>query len=298
MKISYVSPSDQSIASFRYRVLIPAGQLKHHELYVDAEPEEGADITVFSKHWAANIPFAQTAKGNGSVIVYDICDDHFEDHLRFEYKAMINRADVITCNSEAMRDRIKEKTGRDSHVIPDPYEMPYKAAEFSPDKTPKCLWFGHSTNIPSLEKIPLVGDLEIITNCPEPRKEGPITWTPYTQRALIDGMDKADIVLIPQDKPCKSANRVIEALRRGKFVIASGIPSYLEFEPYIFMATEPEDFKNGVYWALHNPDDALERIKGGQEFVKKFAPKEIGGMWDSVFTSSLFKHAARGGING
>lgn len=287
MKISYVTPSDQTTASFRYRVLLPASQLKEHEIYVDSEPELGADITLFSKHWPANIFFAQQARNKGSVIVYDICDDHFSDHLRFEYKSMALRADIITCNSESMKARIKEAIDRDAVVIPDPYEMPYKEPEFNPGQVPKSLWFGHSTNIPVLEKIPLIGDLEIITNCPESKVEDPITWTPYSQKAVMDGLDNCDLVLLPQDKPCKSANRLIEGLRRGKFCLASNIPAYEELKDFCYICEKPEDFREGVYWTLEHPEEVLDRIAAGQKYIEKFSPEEIGRRWERLLSSTL-----------
>lgn len=289
MKISYVSPADQTLASFRYRVLIPASQLKSHEVYVDAEPEADADIAIFSKHWATNIIQAKAFKG---VTVYDICDDHFADDHRLDYKAMCRICDFITCNSESMRDRIKEVTGRDAAVIPDPYEMPLAEAVFKPNDVPNLVWFGHSTNLHVLQHTPLVGNLEIVTSC-EAKQSGPVTWTPYSGKAVIEAMHRADIVVIPQDKPCKSANRLIESLRQGKFVVASSIPSYEEFKDYAWLCNEPEDFTKGILWALDNQEAALKMIQQGQGYIEKFSPKAIGTQWESLFESILVQDAIR-----
>lgn len=276
MRISYVSPGDQNLASCRYRILIPASHFNDHEIFVDTEPEPDSDIVVFCKHYDQNVAIASKCDG---MTVYDICDDHFSDEYRVQYKHMCRIVDVVTCNSEAMAARIKEVTGRTAYVIPDPYEMPRAEPKFAPGETPKLLWFGHSSNLEPLATVSLVGELEIVTNC-EPRIDGPVTYTTYSQGAVLAAMQRADMVIIPQNRPCKSANRLIESLRQGRFVVASDIPAYREFEQYAYIG----DVSDGIKWALQHPAEALERVRRGQEYIAKhYTPEIIGKRWLALF---------------
>jgi hypothetical protein len=78
-------------------------------------------------------------------------------------------------------------------------------------------------------------------------------------------LERTDIVVIPvvtdnYRTDTKSANRVIDSLFSGRFVITTPLASYLEFAPY----TWQQDTIQGIKWALENPDQVLDRVRGGQ----------------------------------
>lgn len=279
MKISYITQGDESLASYRYRMLIPGSIIaKTHEVFIDKVPEKNADIFIFSKHWAADIEFAKSVKHEG-FIVFDICDNHFEDQYRDHYLEMCQRAHVLTCSSEKLHKIIRKKAGKWAHVIQDPFEMPFQEASFNPGEVPKLVWFGHSSNLGPLTNTQIVGELEIVTNC-KPKQEGPVTWTAWTPQSQIEAMNRADIVIIPQTNPAKGNNRLIESIRMGKFVVASSIPSYDEFRDFAYVG----DIKDGVLWALENKDEVLQRIKSGQAYIEKhYSPQKIANDWLGLF---------------
>ena len=92
-------------------------------------------------------------------------------------------------------------------------------------------------------------------------------WTWELQGQLLE---QCDIVLMPvqTDNPrtdTKSANRVIDSLISGRFVITTPLASYKEFAPY----TWQDDYIEGIKWAIENPDQVVDRITKGQQYVEE-----------------------------
>jgi hypothetical protein len=272
------------MASFRYRIGIPASQIKN-PVAITQSPLGDADIYVFSKHWDGDLDHLTNVKG---VTVYDICDDHFDHSKKGEhYHNMATMADHVTCNSETMAKIIEEKTGRKATVIPDPFESPYGQARFNGNK-PKLCWFGHPTNIHTIQNLDLssvghlIGGLEVVTMVEEKRAVGNVIYTPWSLGAQRRAICDADIIILPQDKMAKSANRLIESLRLGRFVCANPIPSYEEFAPY----TAIGDICDGMRWATEFPEEVLHQIKSGQAYIdQNYSPKVIGERWKKLFDS-------------
>jgi len=72
----------------------------------------------------------------------------------------------------------------------------------------------------------------------------------------------------------KSHNRMVEALRGGRFPIVSSIPSYQELAHVAWVG---EDLAAGVEWAINHPDEVVNRISAGQALVEeRFSPRLIG----------------------
>jgi hypothetical protein len=241
-------------ASSRYRSIIPEQQLRN----LGVTP--GNDWLVIGKHgWTAmhTDPFKR--------ICYDVCDDHFNDEHREYYRAMCDKADLVTCNSLEMARVIKKKTGRDATVIPDPYEQPEKA----PRVHDSLLWFGHQSNLKDLEPWLGLPKLRIVSNGKEP-------WvTPWSPEVMDRAFDNAGLVIIPTGKSmAKSGNRAIESIRRGLFVVAGYLPAYADLGMYC------GDIGDGVDWALSHRGEVLDRIKRAQAYVAhEYSPERIGRMW-------------------
>ena len=92
-------------------------------------------------------------------------------------------------------------------------------------------------------------------------------WTWELQGELLKN---CDIVLMPvqTDNPrtdTKSANRVIDSLISGRFVITTPLASYEEFAPYTWQG----DYIEGIKWARDNPVEVVERITLGQRYVEE-----------------------------
>jgi hypothetical protein len=244
------------LASARYRGYIPARQL--HNLGF----QTGKDWYVVSKHdW----DWDETVKGYGRVC-FDVCDDHFSDHLARHYRNGIDKADLVTCNSAEMARVIHKETGREATVIPDPYEQP----EGAPRVGENLLWYGHASNLADLVPwFDQLKPLEIVTNL---KQEGLTEWSPETMNLAFE---RAGLVVIPTGRSmAKSGNRAIESLRRGLFVIAGGLPAYADLGVYIGNIAE------GVGWALNHQDEVLRRIKSSQAYIRaEYSPERIGQLW-------------------
>jgi hypothetical protein len=58
---------------------------------------------------------------------------------------------------------------------------------------------------------------------------------------------------------------VIDSLISGRFVITTPLASYEEFAPY----TWQDDYIQGIKWAIENPDQVIDRITKGQQYVEQ-----------------------------
>lgn len=250
----------EHLASSRYRALIPTRELAKMGI------GPGSDWIVMNKHgwnWEE-----QTFGYRKSC--FDICDDHFDHETHGEhYRSCAQKADLLTCNSAEMQRVIKARMGRDSVMIPDPYEH----AERTPRVHDKLLWFGHKSNLrdlaPWVEKLQ---KLEIVTNA-----EGFTQWSP---EEMDRAFDRAGLVIIPTGKSmAKSANRAIESIRRGLFVVAGYLPAYGDLGIYI------GDIGDGVKWALEHQDEVMGRIKRSQAYVREeYRPARIARLWKAALS--------------
>jgi hypothetical protein len=250
-----------SLASGRLRGSIPQRELEAMGI------QQGRDIVIASKHgWPDAL-----VKDAGKVI-FDVCDDHFStEGLGDHYLRWCLKADAVTCNTHGMAETIKAHTGRIAFVIPDPYEQP----ERPPRVHEHLLWFGHRSNLPDLRRVlPSIEGrpLLILTN----DTPGYAQWSP---EAMDAAFDTCGLVVIPTGKrQAKSANRAVESIRRGLFVVAEPLPAYSELGIWI------GDIRQGVEWALSHQDEAIRRIKAAQAYVREeFCPRRIARMWLEVF---------------
>lgn len=269
---SFVHFGNDSMASYRYRCRIPSAELKI------PTNNFGAQVVVFTKPAPEEVAIAEKIQSEGRKVVADFCDDHFD---RPEYVTFARVADAITCPTKAMASRIENilllehEEGRSTkaqfaHVIPDPSEFPVKEPHCNGSK---LLWFGHASNYPSLEHVMSQIDdypLRIVSNRPDT-----IQWSMDIMPAEFA---RADIVIIPATAEYKSANRAVEAIRQGCFVVAEPHPSLNDF-PGIWLG----NIKEGIEWARQNPQLANERTKLAQAHVESFAPERVASAWRSLF---------------
>ena len=243
------------VASSRYRAIIPQWQLAKMGI------PSGKDWVVLGKHgWTE-----EHTRGFKRVC-FDVCDDHFSDEHAGYYRKAIASADLVTCNSNEMRRVILVKTGRDAVVIPDPYEQRECPARVHD----KLLWFGHRSNLRDItEWAAVLPSLEIVTNVDA---QWATKWTPENMEVAFQ---RAGLVVIPTGKSmAKSANRAIESLRRGLFVVAGYLPAYADLGIYI------GNIGDGVEWALSHQDEVIERTQHAQRYIaNEYSPERIGLLW-------------------
>ena len=273
MKVAFIGRG-LDVASTRYRIVIPAMELEKRGWTITKD----APIIVYNKGSIDPAILALYPKK-----VYDICDDNIDCQERGEeYRSHLAGADAVTCNSEVMRFIVHKKVGRIATVIPDPYEHP----EWKPSWGDGLMWFGHWTNLKDLARTGLkataisnwssVPSIASVQSLDVPRVE----WSPDA----VDAAYKSHaLVVIPTGRAiAKSANRLIESVRAGKFVVCEPLPAYEGFAEWMWVG----DIKQGVEWALSHKSECLERVRMCQHYIqKKFSPNRIGAMWQTVLSS-------------
>jgi hypothetical protein len=252
--IGYCVPVNPRLASFRLRVAIPSKYVGPHVIGGIGEP------TFFFK--GGNPELARRLK----TVVYDVVNAHFEDP---DYRAMCDLATVVTCSSKAMGEIVRGKTGRDSVVIPDPYENA-EGKPAIPDG--RLLWFGHQANLESLRPY---ADLALDL----------CTGEEWSSASEARSLGRASVVLLTGSNPGASANRPVKALRAGRFVVVpEDCPeSWRELSDYIWIG----DVREGIAWALNHREEACRKVASAQKYLQRFSPQSIGSQWADLFASTL-----------
>jgi glycosyltransferase involved in cell wall biosynthesis len=223
-----------------------------------------------------------------------------------ELQKRLLRACPATVPCAALRTRLSAEGHQGIHVIEDPYETAQAPPRFSPGEPLRLVWFGvfaaplksyleselsgiaRRTSARAMElafvtyaeAAPLVKELEHAVRRVSPCFS--INHVPWSLETMALELARADLVLLPQDASSpwgrvKSHNRLVEAIRAGRFAIASPIPSYLELASYAWVGT---DLAAGIEWALQHPIEVQERLEAGQAYVaERFAPAVIGAKW-------------------
>ena len=253
-KVTFAYYGEQ-LASSRLRAKIPQHELAKLGIC------KGRDVLVYGKHW---LSFDQI-KGYRRYI-FDCCDDHFNDQFGDYYRAHIDHADEVTCNSAEMARIIKREMDRDAIVIPEPYEGKEGVAKIGPE----LLWYGHASNLGQIIDFPK--PVTILTN-----QEGYKAWTP---EAFAEEIAKPCIVVIPTGaKKAKSENRMVEAIRAGRYVCAGPMPSYEPFYRWFPCI----DIPTHIDLALGQPYASVDAIKGAQDYIlERYAPATIARQWLEV----------------
>lgn len=258
--VSFIHYGDTTMASFRYRANNPA-----HAIGASLNDIK-ADIVIFAKPQARDIPIIAEIQQDGRKVIVDFCDDHFDVPYYHDVAAI---ADMITCPTAEMA-KVIFNHGYMAKIIPD-------AAEY-PLAEPHCnganlLWYGHGSNIGSLTRIlpDIKGyPLRVVSNVNE--------TIPWSLQGMLDEFKLADIVLMPATKEYKSPNRTIEAIRQGCFVVAEPHPSINDI-PGIWIG----EIKAGIEWAVNHPQQANEGTKLAQEYVNEnFSQERTANAWKQL----------------
>lgn len=260
--INWYIPFKPEMASVRYRCLIPGLLLNEMDI---------PDVTVVAKDWI----HLDEVKAQKRPLIWDCCNDHFKNRKYYREIALI--ADAIVVPTVNMQERVKAETGRDSFIVEDPYEFPEAPPALRSRKAQRLFWYGHDNNLKGLlqQNDAFVGrELRIICNAPG--------YQPWSLPNMLDGFGWCDVVPIPV-KPdptsqAKSPNRMVEAIRQGRYVVANPLPAY---KPY---GMWQGDLKKGLEWVDNNPEEALEAVRKAQKIVEeKHSPQVIAAQWLEVF---------------
>ncbi|MEW5890865.1 MAG: methyltransferase domain-containing protein [Pseudomonadota bacterium] len=305
-----------SVASARYRVLIPAQQLARlgHDIKIDSVPPgrwppsaqgHDFDVLVISKSGhPVNEELAKAMRARGVKVVADFCDDHFENPVyRTHYRNLAQLADQVVASTPAMAEAIRRHTGRQAMVISDPVEGPRGLPKFAP-RFPalRIVWFGHPTNLNGLAakaaelhalaaRMPV--RLTVVTTPSDTASalvaalaagaEGRVQaeLIPWSLEATWKAIEQADLAWIPvvdsDVKAVKSPNRLLEPLWAGRLVVADPVPSYLPFADLVPIGTGLE---RGVVDALEDPARIELNLREAQRRIARLhSAFECGRQW-------------------
>lgn len=268
-RVSFIHAGGPQMASYRYRAAIPAIELGA------MMNDYNASTLVFSKPLAHEILLMAEAQRRGQRVIVDFCDDHFGF---MHYQEAVKLADAVVCSTKEMQRIIKElrNIGRDSTVIPDPYEFPERHPHFNGSN---LLWFGHECNRDSLQHLlDILVDHKHLPFHVVSNLEGAIPWSHQT---MVEEFEWADMVLMPKTTDYKSANRTVESIRQGCFVIAEPHPAIMDI-PGVWIG----DIKEGIEWARTHRSEVLQRISTAQKYVMDtFTPTIVSDAWRTVIQS-------------
>lgn len=307
------------LASYRYRAAIPLQALRErghacdwHALVPGEAADDAlrdADALVFAKNHTEPdevIALLERACDRGISTVVDVCDDYFSQAhaLTPYYRALVERAGTVTASSLRLAEAVEDATDRAVHLVRDPYEGPAGAPRWSPDASAvRALWFGTPLNLPALLETAMAlrqrlhdFRLEIValTRRCEGLEEafakmsGPkltLTFREWSLGRNWTALEACDLVFIPvkgEDRfsAAKGPNRLVEALRAGRYAITGALAAYDEFKPFTAVGG---DMTAEIEWALANPAAVLERIAAGQNYIARhYSPQAVAAEWETV----------------
>jgi hypothetical protein len=263
-RVSFIHRGGEQMASYRYRTAMPAAEIGA------SVNDLTASTLVFSKPQPQELMEMARAKRRGQRIIVDFCDPHFD---LMHYQQALLLADEAVCPTLEMASVIAtcERWARKATIIPDPWEFPLAQPHFGGNR---LLWFGHAVNRDSLERIRKDTEdypLRVVSNF-----HGAIPWSHQT---MLQEFAQADVVLMPKTEDYKSANRTVEALRQGCFVIAEPHPAIMDI-PGIYIG----GIKEGLEWLKQQSRTEVNgRISSAASYVtEKYHPATIGAMWKSL----------------
>lgn len=286
MNINFVSLGNDTLATHRWRVKLPAYGLEQegHSCTITRHGDPKADINIFQKHFDP-IGAEGFVLNHKTKTIFDISDDHFDREAGGHYTLMCQECDVITCPNDRMQERIYDATGRLARIIPDPISFP--EGEFRYSRDPKILWFGNAVNITSIYPIlSSVPNLTVVSNIQSLELPDHVQFIPWSVGLVEDIIDEFDIVIIPRNEykwaKYKSPNRAVDALNAGKFVITDFDEVYGDLEEFVYLG----DVKDGLEFYRDNPDTVRRMVESGQEHVQEvFSPESVLEAWKIAIES-------------
>jgi hypothetical protein len=277
MKAVFVHRLGTSAASYRYRAQIPAQQVGG-----TVNEGEGAAF-IFSKPTPDDVILAKECKAEGVKVVADFGDDHFRHPFWGPiYVEMAKLADAVVTPTENMAGRILKYIDRKVDVvIPDPYEEALTAPHAN--GIAQYVWFGGAWNLKDLE--PYIDSIKRmpITFVTGSNSRKDFIYTPWTPETQTQHLHAAQVAFLPIRKGVeyKSANRLVNAIRAGCFVVTDRHPATMEFQRYAWVG----NVTTGVRWAQHFRDELNDIVAEGQQYVEKFSPEAIGKQWAQLLNS-------------
>ena len=333
--IAWKTQGSTAIASARYRALLPARYLRAAGWPCEAyAPGRGAQyrLVIFQKVYdEETVRQAEGLKARGVKTAFDLCDNLFHYELddppaaarrTAQLKRMIGAVDAVTVSTPALRDAVREATGRgDVVVIDDAIEEPrlnplarayYRVRGGLGASRPegfRVVWYGIAGRrhprfgmidlekvLPALsalhKDVPL--SLSVISNSPALFDEYtrgadfPVRYHEWGPRSFPYVFEPHDVCVLPvSPNPltlCKTSNRLLLSLMLGVPVVADRIPSYEEFGAFVRFADWEQNLRA---YAL---DAELRRrhVADARAYIRSNYNKErTVAQWSALFKTLL-----------
>lgn len=290
MTVSFLHSGTPAMASYRYRAALPA------QACGASLNDPTADVLVFAKGCEDDVETLRQATRERRTTIVDVCDIHWHNPRTPWWTILIREAAWLTANTDFTKQLIWEDFGRVALVRDDP-------AEYS-EQPPHCagtrlLWFGHPSNGASLMRLLSLTEhypLTIVTDMTKwagHEQARCLQWTPEVLQAELA---QADIVLLPETAPHKSANRAVEAIRVGCAVVAEPHPSLTHF-PNLWRG----NLRKGIQWVQDHPNEANQRTAELQRYVQgRFSLERVGSAWKTLVQgcTSISAQGVNAGLDG
>lgn len=312
-----------TIASVRYRVIMPAGALRAtgHDVtvgvYTPGQLQEaqaairGADVLVFRRNYenpALAEQLMAEAVAAGKPAIFDLSDDRLDGRVGPHLRNMIVGAHAVVTMSPSLRDRVVSEFGKAAVFVGDPVEGPRGEARWSPlAGRCKALWFGHPVNLPSLyEAFPaLVAagkahpmELRIVTE----RVEGierdcksfnarhrdalALRFVAWSLEETWRSLDWADVVLIPAiaGHP-RSAAKSANRMAESLWAGRFVVANPVpSYREFADWAWVGDDLAQGIDWLFAHADQIPDRIRSAQAHVaENYSAVHFAQSWLQVF---------------
>lgn len=312
-----------SIASYRYRAIIPGGELSRRGhtaavMGLIAGPEsydrgrqfvEGVDVVVFGKMFEATVllpSLLAAAKEAGKRVVVDICDDFLEKSFADLYRDVLPAADAVSTSSPFLGGRIEEMTGRRATVIADPYEGARGTPRWEPRGKLEAAWFGNVINLTGLDlalqgflaaRVPMhlvvVTDISPIARAWERFRRPDLAPTieldvrQWSVEATARALRDCDVALLPFDRGLD----YYLSKGPGRMVEALWAGRFVTahplpaYEEFRDWAWIGDDIVEGLAWAHEHGSEITGQVAQAQEHIAKcYSPAAVATAWEAFLT--------------
>ena len=248
-------------------------------------------------------------KSNGGRIVIDYTDHHlgFDSPVKPFYLSALPLADSCIVPHHALAEAlmtVQPALSSKIRVIEDLIEYPFRDPRQSAQNgsTGGVLWFGHGTNFEFLARLCTMWpegaprDLFIVSSEEVHNfiRSGQLTasveldvhFRLWSQQALQEVAATASLAVIPSSfesrKQFASSNRLVTSLALGLPVVATPLPSYLEFAEHF--CELGSDAANEFFT---DPQQALPKVLSFQhQYAERFSVEKIANDWCTAINES------------
>ena len=265
-KVGFLTSQDRQDGSNRIRVLNVFNELKNKGIdveYFNPAEEDKYDVVITKSFAKEHIPYFKALQNKGIKVALDYNEDITFD---FNVRQMLHTVDMVVACSEELSKKVKEYN-ENVIVIEDAFEFHYPETTGSGLDKLHVFWFGYGGSSWMAEKMrEMIEDdlgMKLVTI-----HEHPDADFPYSPDTVYDLLKQADIIIVPANfrrQPCKSNNRLTQAMAMSKAVVCDPMPSYF---PVV------ENYSNAIMTS--NGTDlewrqALMKLRDDEDFRKLLA---------------------------